>query len=169
MSLGFRFCMSGNDGTGGGGWVHPKGANSMVVSELTCRKALVGTGRAISVLFGINGLGNKPSYPVGPRFLAFTAHFSATPGSLDWEFVNWWVWLALEIVLYRGCLCWGVYVKQGSTVCFGLSLHQMFPEHCNCLIQGHRECIPVMNFRDISWLETDPTICGCSNTIRAWG
>ena len=75
--------MSRRGGTGGGGWVHPKGANSMAVSGLTCRKALVGTGRAISVLFGINGLRNKPSYLVGPPFLAFTAHFSATPG---WHF-----------------------------------------------------------------------------------
>jgi len=33
-----------------------KGANSMTMSGLACRKALVGTGRAISVLFGINGL-----------------------------------------------------------------------------------------------------------------
>jgi len=48
--------------------VHPKGANSMAVSGLSCRKALVGTGKAISVLFGINGLRNKPSYLVGPPF-----------------------------------------------------------------------------------------------------
>jgi len=32
------------------------------------------------VLFGINGLRYKPSYLVGPPFLPFTAHFSATPG-----------------------------------------------------------------------------------------
>ena len=56
-----RFCMSTKDGTGGGGWVHPKGVNSMAVSGVACRKALVGSGRAISVLFGINGLRNKPS------------------------------------------------------------------------------------------------------------
>ena len=61
MSLGDNFCVSRTGGTGGGGWVHPKGANSMAVSGLACRKALVGTGRAISVLFGINGLRNKPS------------------------------------------------------------------------------------------------------------
>ena len=29
MSLGLRFCVSGKGGTGGGGWVHPKGANSV--------------------------------------------------------------------------------------------------------------------------------------------
>ena len=48
--------MSRKGGTGGGGWVHLKGANSMAISGLACRKALFGTRRAISVLFGINGL-----------------------------------------------------------------------------------------------------------------
>jgi len=43
MSLGDRFCMSRKDGTGGGGWVYPKDVNRMAVSELGCRKALVGT------------------------------------------------------------------------------------------------------------------------------
>ena len=57
-----RFCVSRKGRTGGGGWVNPKGANSMAMSGLACRKALVGTGRAVSVLFGINGLGNKLSY-----------------------------------------------------------------------------------------------------------
>ena len=75
MSLVLRFCLSRKDRTGGGGWVHLKGANSMAVFGLACRKALVGTGRAISVLFGINGLRNEPSYLVGPPFLAFMAHF----------------------------------------------------------------------------------------------
>ena len=56
MSLGDRFCDSRKGGTGGGGWVHPKGANSMAVSGLCGGKVLVGTGKAISVVFGINGL-----------------------------------------------------------------------------------------------------------------
>ena len=55
MSLGLTFYMS-RKGRTGGGWVHPKGANSMAVSGLICRKALIATGRAISILFGINGL-----------------------------------------------------------------------------------------------------------------
>ena len=55
--------------------MHPKGANSTAVSGLIYRKGLVSTGRAISVLFGINGLRSKPSYLVGPQFLLFTAHF----------------------------------------------------------------------------------------------
>ena len=35
---------------------HPEGANSMAVSGLRGRKVLVGTGRAISAVLGINGL-----------------------------------------------------------------------------------------------------------------
>jgi len=31
MPFGDRFCMSRNGRTGGGGWVHPKGADSMAV------------------------------------------------------------------------------------------------------------------------------------------
>ena len=34
--------------------MHPKGVNSMAVSGLRDRKALVGTGRAISIMFGIH-------------------------------------------------------------------------------------------------------------------
>ena len=44
MSLGDRFCVSRKGGTWGGGWVHPKGANSMVTSGLAFRSDLVGTG-----------------------------------------------------------------------------------------------------------------------------
>jgi len=56
MSLGLRSCVSRKGGTRGDGWVHPKGANSMAASGLVLRSNLVGTGRAISVLFGINGV-----------------------------------------------------------------------------------------------------------------
>jgi len=38
MSLGLRFCMSRKGGTEGGGWVHPKGANSMDVSGLALER-----------------------------------------------------------------------------------------------------------------------------------
>ena len=53
MSFGDRFCFSRKGGIRGGGWVYPKSANCMVASRLSCRNDLVGTGRAISVLFGI--------------------------------------------------------------------------------------------------------------------
>ena len=75
--------MSRKGGTGGGGWVHPKGANSMATSGLVLRSNLVGTGRATSILFGINGVRNKRSHLVGPPFPEFKAHFSATAG---WHF-----------------------------------------------------------------------------------
>jgi len=39
--------------------VLPKGANSMATSGLVFLSDLVGTERAISVLFGINGVRNK--------------------------------------------------------------------------------------------------------------
>jgi len=63
--------------------VHLKGASSMVASGLVLRSDLVGTGRAISVIFGIDGGRNKRSHLVGPPFSEFKAHFSATAG---WQF-----------------------------------------------------------------------------------
>ena len=59
MSLGLRLCVSRKGGTRGGRWVHPKGANSMAESGLVFRSDLVGTGRAISILLGINGVRNR--------------------------------------------------------------------------------------------------------------
>ena len=44
MSLGHRLCASRKGGAGGGGWVHPKGANSMAVSGLSFKQPLVGAG-----------------------------------------------------------------------------------------------------------------------------
>ena len=78
-----RFCVSRKGGTGGGGWVHPKGANSMAASGLVFRSDLVGTGRAFSILFGINGVRNLRSHLVGPPFPEFKASFSAT---VAWHF-----------------------------------------------------------------------------------
>ena len=52
--------MSRKGGRGGGRWVHPKGANSMAVSGLGFREALVGTGWAVSLLLSMIGL-RKPS------------------------------------------------------------------------------------------------------------
>ena len=73
--------------------MHLKDTNSMAMSGLISRNDLVGTGRTISVLFGVNGVRNKQSHLVGPPFPAFKACFSATAG---WHFsidlTNWWVW-----------------------------------------------------------------------------
>jgi len=63
--------------------VHPKGANSMAASGFVFRSDLVGTGRAISILFGIIGVRNKRSHLVGPPFPEFKASFSGTAG---WHF-----------------------------------------------------------------------------------
>ena len=85
MSLGLRFCVSRKGRTGGGGWVHPKGANSMAASGLILRSDLVGTGRAISVLFGINGIRNKRSHLVGPPFPEFKARFQLQQAGISQE------------------------------------------------------------------------------------
>jgi len=54
ISLEERFCMSGKSVIGKDGLVHQKGANRIAMSGLICRKALVGTRRAIFILFGIS-------------------------------------------------------------------------------------------------------------------
>jgi len=41
MTFGDRFCFSKKGGIGGGGWVHPKGADSMAISGLSSRYTLV--------------------------------------------------------------------------------------------------------------------------------
>ena len=47
--------------------MHPKGENSMAASGLGSRNDLIATGRAISVLFGINRIRNKRSHLLGPH------------------------------------------------------------------------------------------------------
>ena len=76
--------------------MHPKGANSMAASGLVFRSDLVGTEKTISVLFGINRVGNKQFHLVGPPFPAFKARFSATAG---------WLFLRdlTRCLLIRGC------------------------------------------------------------------
>jgi len=58
LLVGLRFCTSRKSGTGGSGWVHPKGATSMAASGHDYRKALVGTGWAISLVC-MNRLKNR--------------------------------------------------------------------------------------------------------------
>ena len=86
--------------------MHPKGANSMATSGLVLRSDLVGTGRAISVLFGINGVRNKRSHLVGPPFPELKAHFSATAG---WHFSR----DLTRRLLIGGCSQSHVSVKSG--------------------------------------------------------
>ena len=63
--------------------MHPEGANSMATSGLIFISDLVGTGKAISIIFGINGVRNKRPHLVGPPFPEFKDRFSATAG---WHF-----------------------------------------------------------------------------------
>ena len=86
--------------------MHPKGANSMAVSGLVLRSDLVGTGRAISIIFGINGVRNKRSHLVGPPFPEFKARFSATAG---WHFLRDLTWR----LVIGGCGHSHVSVKYG--------------------------------------------------------
>ena len=82
MSLGLRFCMSKKGMTGGGGWVPWR-----VQTAWLCLDSLVESlgwhWKEHFCPFGINRLRNMLSYLVGPPFLVFMAHFSATQG---WHF-----------------------------------------------------------------------------------
>jgi len=81
MSFGDRFCFSRKGGTGGGGWVHTKGANSMAASGLGFRRALVlALGGAILSCFCKNRLRKRPSGLVGPPFLTMALFFSVCMG-----------------------------------------------------------------------------------------
>jgi len=70
MSFGDRFCFSRKGGIGGSGCVQPKSANSMAASGVVSRNDLVGTGRTISVLFGLNGVKKQAISPPFPPFKA---------------------------------------------------------------------------------------------------
>jgi len=107
MSFGDRFCFSRKGGIGEGGWVYPKGANSMAASGFVSRNNLVGSWRVISVLFGLNGVRNKQSHLVGPRFPAFKACFLTTAG---WHFSRD---LTCWHLLISGCGQSHVSVKDG--------------------------------------------------------
>ena len=50
-----RFCASKKSGIGEGGRVSAQGAVHMAAALAGCRKALVGTGLSISLLFDTNG------------------------------------------------------------------------------------------------------------------
>jgi len=58
-----RLCFSRKGGIGGGGWVHPKGIDSMAVSGLHFENALVGSECATAVLLRTNWLRKQSSCP----------------------------------------------------------------------------------------------------------
>ena len=82
-------------------------------------EALVGTRRTISVLFGINRLRNKLSYLVGPPFLAFMAHFSATQG---WHFPRALIESSLIVGMVRV-----TYIIKMAEISSGKSLKPNIP------------------------------------------
>ena len=69
MSLGLWFCASRKGGIGESGQVTTLGPGNMVACGFSCRKSLVGTGWATSLLLCMNGLRKRPSGDVGPPFL----------------------------------------------------------------------------------------------------
>ena len=78
MSLGDRLCASRKGGAGGGGWVHPKGANSMAVSGLSLNSPWLEPGAwAISRVLSINEPRKQWSHLAEPRIPVFKADFSA--------------------------------------------------------------------------------------------
>ena len=69
MTFGDRFCFSRKGGIGRGGWVHPKGADSMAISGLCFENALVGSEWATAVLLCMNGLRKQSSHAARHSFL----------------------------------------------------------------------------------------------------
>ena len=60
-TFGDRFCFNRKGGTGGGGWVHLKGADSMAVSGLHFGNALVGSEWSTANFLCTNGLRKQSS------------------------------------------------------------------------------------------------------------
>ena len=118
-----RFCVSRKDETGGDGWVHPKGANSMVVSGLSFRKALVGTGWTVFLFLFMIEHRKQSSHLTGPLFPAlnsldgrllarsadcpYSGKFSGIAifahagerGSKNFKNLNFWAWRLPSIVI----------------------------------------------------------------------
>ena len=97
MSLGLRFYASRKGGTGGGGQVSTLTPGNMAASGLSCRKPLVGTGWAISLLLCMNSLRKQSSGHVGPPFLAVNL-FSRSRGS------HWTRAVTIASLLDSGCV-----------------------------------------------------------------
>ena len=96
MSLGDRFCMSRKGGIVGGGWVHPKGGNSMAVRYVE-RSWLALGGPFLSFLALTDFESSCLACIVGPPFpyvhgLFFSYVRLAFLGRCDCKFVNWWMW-----------------------------------------------------------------------------
>ena len=94
--------MSFGDRTVGGGWVHPKCANSVVISGLSFRNTFVGAGRAASVLLRTNGWRKPSVHLVGPPFMAekLCPHLHELLPAKRYDYcklINGWVWFESQI------------------------------------------------------------------------
>ena len=152
----------------------------MTASGLVLRSNLVGTGRAISVLFSINGVRNQRSHLVGPPFPEFKARFSATAG---WHFsrdltrrlvigghghshvsVKVWLKLPLGAILslttwqnrnwgmFKSCWVWKWPWEENSDP---KELSKMMPTLILIKAQSHIQCLgkcPLFTEVSISWL-----------------
>jgi len=82
ITFGDRFYFSRKGGTGGGGWVHPEGADNKAVSGLCFRNALVTSGWATAILLCTNGLRKTVLLPsMAPIFLRGSLYVWASVGT----------------------------------------------------------------------------------------
>jgi len=68
MSLEDRFCFSRNGGTGGGKWVHPKGANNMPSLGSALKRPWLALDSPFLSSFAKNGLRKCPLALWSPHF-----------------------------------------------------------------------------------------------------
>ena len=97
ISLRDSFCVRKIGLRWGGGWIHHR--VKMPVFVLAEERLLVGIGRAISVLCGINGLRKKLSHLVVSNSRPLFKFSDATLGFPKTKFINWWEWLRSLISL----------------------------------------------------------------------
>ena len=130
-SLELGFCVSRKDWQGEGA---PKGCkqHGHVGARLKNGLALVGTGRTISVLFWHKWTWKQAVLPCRASIssvygLFFSYTRLAFPESMDWKFINWWVWLESHICLRWPKLALGDVwspTSQGNRI----RIHFMAPE-----------------------------------------
>ena len=145
-------------GTGGsGGCVHPQSANSMADSGLSCKKHMVGTGWAISLLLCTSGPRKWSSGHVGSPFLAvklFSGSWLLTNGC---PYRACWgrqciTWLNTVLWLERSIQCTGdssLSAEVGATLCpaevpVRIKWSRTWPPGCNAL-----HCTPLQSLPSV--------------------
>ncbi len=97
FSPGDRFCTTRKGGMQGGEWVHLKGENGVMQPWVGHRKPLLGAGRAVSLVFCMNGRRKQPCHLVG-------LHFKRPWLSLCAR-VGWYCLRKYSLVSGRGQVC----------------------------------------------------------------